>query len=455
MMKKRSVILCSILCLLMLFPIAACSQMDDIIDNTPILADDEGWDLPSNEGVRNALLNAEQLVNLRYAPIKDLYKSREGVIASGSNVRGMVYSSTRYEDLFCPNNVSLWTFMSALNNPSSYLYTVDIKKPPYSIKGSVGPLYGQVCTQFVQYALGIKHNFQIYQMTVWDGFDRLPHQHIDNLRLGDVLTSEKMGHTRMVTGIHREGGHVVEVAISESESPVAKREVYPAHVIASSFGGDGYQIYRYRYIENTPHEPSPFVSVGGEPLVDVDQLLVREVIPRRGDKANWRKDEEVVIDVVSQGDYADYKLYNGDALVQQSPIPHDQVINLGVMPCGDYKLCLSRDSVDSRFAYWIVADYSISAEYMGNRTVKVSFSSQNATPVWVTWRRPALLDAVNNNMPLWTTKITKEDCEHGFVMTTLDKYIANRWGLGEWDFKVAFETKYGIISSDSQTVNIY
>lgn len=422
------------------------------VEEVAIVSDESGWDIPTNEGIRNELLNAEQLSGIQYKPIRDLYKVG-GTFDAGTNIKGLIYSSTRAEDLLVPNNVSLWTFMSSLKNPNSYLYTVDITEPPYSIQGSARPYYGQVCTSVVQYAMGIKYNFQIHQMTVWEGIDKVVPQDIEKLRLGDILTTER-GHTRLVTGIHRGEGHVTEVEITEGMSPCVKRKVYPVQEVLETFNDEGYVFYRYRYINDTKHIMSPFVSVGSDPPVDDTVFDGMVVIPRRGDKANWRKDEEVVLDVVDRGNYSYYELFREGLPIRKQMIPENDVINLGVMPYGEYSLQLIGNGETSVAADWIVADYSISAQAIGGRKAKVSFSSKNATPIWVTWRIPAYFDERNNNMPLWTTVITDEDRANGFVVTELDSYIAYRRNNSEWDLKVAFETPYGIISSDSKSVYI-
>ena len=450
------------------FPICACSKEDSaseieakadvndscIIEEVPIVSDENGWDIPANEGVKNALLNAAQLVNITYSPIADFYRVG-GVFQAGTSIKGIVYSSTRAEDLLVPNNVSLWTYISSLKNPNSYPYTIDISKPPYNIRGYAKPFYGQVCSSFVQYALGIKENFQILQMTIWDGFDKIEPLDIDSIRLGDIFITLKR-HTKMVTGIHRVDNHVVELAISEGNEPCALTRVYPVQH-ALNLLNNGYELYRYRYISNTKHVQSPFVCVGDEkPLVlDEDDMPVDFIVPRRGDKANWRKDEPVIIDVLSREGYSKYKVYRDGAMYKEASIPSDNVIDLGVLPLGSYRLCLANDNEDSRFTYWIVADYAIAAASLGNKKVKISFSSKNAKPVWATWRRPADEDSNYNDGPQWTTVIYDSDRKKGYVISELAPIIEEYYGLGKWDFKVAFETQYGIISSDAVTEYVY
>ena len=442
--------------------IGACAPIDaDITQNekkyypveeVEIISDEKGWDMPANEGIRNALLNMEQLTSIKYKVLAD-FNRVGGCFDAGSTVKGLVYSSTRAEDLLVPNNVSLWTFMSALRNPNSYPYTVDITQEPYSIQGSAKPYYGQVCTSLIQHALGIKYNFQIHQMTVWDGFDEVFPQDIDKIRLADILTTER-GHTRLITGIRREDGHVVEVEITEGLTPCVKKKSYPVQEVMESLDKEDYVFYRYRYINDTNHTPSPFVCVGDEVPEASDVLAGLAVIPRRGDKANWRKDERVVLDVVERKGYSYYLLKKDGMAIAKEPIPTNDVIDFGMMPYGTYDLRLTGEDGESRTTSWIVADYNISAKAIGGRKAMVTFASKNTKPIWLTWRRPARIDAVNNNMPLWTTVITEQDRANGYVTTELDSYIANKHGLGEWDIKVAFETEYGIISSDSETVYV-
>lgn len=423
------------------------------VEEVEIISDENGWDLPANEGIKNALLNVEQLANIKYTVLADFNKV-SGYFNAGTTIKGLIYSSTRAEDLFVPNNVTLWTFMSALKNPNSYPYTVDITQAPYLIQGLAKPYYGLVCTSLIQYALGIKYNFQIHQMTVWDGFDEVYPQDIDKIRLADILTTER-GHTRLITGIHREDGHVIEIEITEGVSPCVKKKVYPVQDVVETLEKEEYVFYRYRYIKDTDHTQSPFVCAGDETSDGTDVLKDLVVIPRRGDKSNWRKDEKVILDVIERSDYAYYKLEKDDQIIAKQPIPANNIINLGVMPYGAYRLSLTNDKKESSATSWLVADYNISVKAMGGRKAKVTFSSKNATPLWVTWRRPALINAKNNNMPLWTTVITDTDRAQGCVVTELDSYVVKKIGSGKWDLKVAFETEYGIISSDSETVIIH
>lgn len=73
-----------------------------------------------NIGIYNAIKNIKQLCDISYTLSNDL--KCETNYNSGTNLTGLIYSSSRYEDLFVPNNVSLWTFLSAASDPNSFLH---------------------------------------------------------------------------------------------------------------------------------------------------------------------------------------------------------------------------------------------------------------------------------------------------------------------------------------------
>ena len=67
----------------------------------------------------------------------------------------MAYSSVKEINTYVGRNVSFYTFMTAVNNPKSKIYTEDLSAPPYHGTHSA-TYYGITCSQAVNYALGIK-----------------------------------------------------------------------------------------------------------------------------------------------------------------------------------------------------------------------------------------------------------------------------------------------------------
>lgn len=396
----------------------------------------------STNGVANMIKNAREVLGAKSTAKAQLIA--ESTIASGTSMTGVIYSSARYEDTFVPNNVSLWTYLSALSNPNSYLYTVNIHNSPYNISGLAHAFYGQVCSSFVQWALGIKYNFQIYQMHYWDGLEQLYVQDVKEIKVGDILLSLTGTHVKIVIAINSNNTY----EIAEGVPTYCTSANYTASQISGWMNNNGYKIFRYKYLDSVKHKESVFDDM------TVPYSFNPNIMPRRGDKANWRKDEDVVIDILNQGDYTSYQLYKNDELVSTTAIS-SSVINLGVLNYGNYKLRLTDGSNYSDYVYWIVVDYADSSEKVSTsegKSAKLTFSSANAVPVWITWRRPQDVNP-SNNMPLWTTPIEYEDLMRGYVVSTPPTHFFTHYSqIGTWEFKVAYETEYGILSGDSTSL---
>ena len=449
-----------ILFLSSIFPLVAIScekledfETDEYIDESDDDYDDDSVDDYIDEdslevGINNVLQNVSLITDCEYVTTNRLNALR--TYERGTILQGIVYSSSRYEDLMCPNNVSYWTYLTAMSNPNSYQYTVDLSMPPYSLNGDAKTFYGQSCTSFVRYALGIKYSFQIHQMTVWKDFKKVKPNEVGSLKMADMLISENKTHTRLVTGIMYERGEVSSVIISEGIGPVARRRLLSASEIQEMLENDGYQIFRYRKLPKVQSSPFPYdIDINNLPIINP------YIMPRRGDKANWRKDENVVIDILDCSAYSSFRVFKDGELYIESKLSNNQnELNLGILPPGDYSMLLFEGEVESPSVYWMVVDYHVDVETLSSGKVKVSYTSSNATPIFMTWRRPSSTSFYNNHMPQWTTVIDSVACEQGFVVSELDSYLKKKYGLGEWGFKVAFETKYGIISSDTETAYV-
>lgn len=398
-------------------------------------------EVPDNIGLHNAVMNANQLINILYQTLAKM-PSQGGTFNQGSWNKGMIYSSTRQEDLWIGNNVSFHTFLSAMTSPNSYIYTINVANK-YGLNNAAC-FYGTVCSQFVCYALGIKVNYQTRQWRNIPGMVKVRNQSAYGLKIGDTFLSGgyevgvgsySSGHVRMCIDIVKDQDGIIQyVTVAEAVQPKVISKNYTAEQINSWLSKDGYEIYRYEDAWKATHTPSEYIPVADEDL-DSPTSFNENIMPRRGDKANWHNNEDVIIDILNKGNFTSYKLYKDDVLLSTVKV-EDLVINLGVLPYGSYKLCLTDGMEDSRFVYFIVADYNVEAISLGDGNVKVSFSSANATPLWVCW-------CVNREkFPTWSVPIDKNDISNGYLIT---KY---RTGNNVWSFKVYFETDYGIICSD-------
>ena len=399
-------------------------------------------DTPENIGVRNALLNAKQCSQIRYTPIAALPTQKyEDGFPAGSEVQGLPYSSARIEQLYVPNNVSFHTFMSALQNPNSLLYTAKLDED-YGVDNA-RTYYGIVCSILTEYALGIKPG---YTTAMWDkipGMELIADQSAYGLRLCDVIW--RSGHVLLVTDIKRTSdGTIHSIEVTEA-SPGRDGSVdvisYGLDKFISIFvdGDTEYKFYRYRYLNQAKHTPTAIVPVGGESFAD-DAVYNTNLMGRLGDRFNVRSGEDVVLDVLDQGAYTGYKVTKNGAALSTAAIPGDGVITLSGLAYGKYSVCLTGSGADSRAIDFIVVDAAApTVTATGNTNeYKLGFFSANATTPYIMW-------FVDNSRKAVVTQIDELTGNETSFTTVLQKasgYV-----------RVALETEYGIILSESAAGN--
>lgn len=104
-----------------------------------------------------ALLNmrkrAHQIADVFWTSLGNI-PNLSGFFPSGGTFSGIPYSSVKELDKNVGQEVSFYTFLSAVANPRSVLYTERVCNNPY--KGvNCATYYGSVCSMTVNYALGL------------------------------------------------------------------------------------------------------------------------------------------------------------------------------------------------------------------------------------------------------------------------------------------------------------
>jgi len=369
-------------------------------------------------------------VKITYTPLKVIPQNLSDYPAKVTQM-GIPYSSSKIEQAYVPNNVSFHTFMTALQNPNSYLYTVDLGEDYGNKNGDT--YYGAVCSTACGYALGIVGNYTTYQWTLIPGMTLLRQQDLQQLKLCDTIVGQ--GHVAMITGITRDQyGNIVKVHVSEAAGLDVHAGSYTITALEERFPASLYEYCRYSYLEDVTYTPSEYVAVGKEKAQTV--TYNKTIIPRKGDKANWRTDETVVLDVLKKGSYTDVEIYRNGKVIATLPIK--SVIKLTdkmFKEPGRYRARLLREDGASKSCYWYVTDAQSKAEhYQSTRKVKVSFSASNAEPLYVQWMNGA------TNSTIRITQLTQEQIKAGYGI-----FVPAR---GDLKVRVAFQTEYGVIYSE-------
>nr|MBQ4320350.1 hypothetical protein [Clostridia bacterium] len=239
------------------------------------------YDLPRSSGVANVIKRSRQLSQLKWKPVHELsdfnpithkkfyYTPKSGLPYEGEELVGMPYSSTRMSNRLVGVHTSVDSFLTALANPASVIYTLnmgDFEEDDFhpTIKNTF-LAFGTVCSAFVNYSLDLPTHQSTHQWQIAPDFFILPDdkQNADGIELGDTMVcvqpdGSTYNHVKMITAIGRdENGIVREIEISEGVVPRAvarrfSREDFNKMFVTEKYP---YRVYRYRCIDSVKYEP--------------------------------------------------------------------------------------------------------------------------------------------------------------------------------------------------------
>ena len=321
-------------------------------------------DIPINEHRANVLKRAKQLLQLRYTPLrampsltidrtvepKQYYHTH---FPPQRPVTGANYSAVRYDEKYLGQNVSIETFLTAVQNPNSVLYTRTLHGR--NLLGAAW--YGSVCSQFVSYCFDYPFQIDCQQWPFLPGVETVDPSDIDALALCDVL-NERTSHTALITGIERDNnGHIRYIHVSEQTPPHAVTTIFTAEEFAAYWLKGGYEILRLPLDTPVGYTPNPFVPLDGEdlPAPRIDYAL----LPDYGDKANYQKSSEVVFTVFQDA---------GEIVCQGPESMHILAVSDGKAVFapespGYYSACAKApDGSLSEPVYFAITDTSVSLE---------------------------------------------------------------------------------------------
>lgn len=350
---------------------------------------------------------AMQQVLLKWTPKNPVPKRDGTAFPANVEVSGLVYSETMETDKRVGWDVSLLTFMTAVNNPYSLLYTENISasrsQSAYGIiyhgDGNSGAYYGSVCNTFAM--LGVCNDVSYTTPQVWeertDLFFKVYDQSIRGLELMDLVG--KSGHVLLVTKLVKDKyGVNVGVHLSEEAGTVAvTRPVMNETQFASFLLANGYTVMRFKeQYKNILYTPSPFVAVLDE--VPEEYTYNNDICTIYGDYASILEGDLLHINY-TKGAYTQMKIYKDDNLVATISLSsdssvHDIDLSEYGFTYGKYKACLSDGTNDSAFTHWelIRIEMSLSGD-------ELTFSVNGGKALYWDWQKqsggsyiPHLLD---------------------------------------------------------------
>ena len=237
------------------YPLLGSYSEKDIVDDIP------------SKGAYNVIRRADQMVDICFTPMNNFTANPNKNYLRGNRYQGLVYSNVEELQTYIGMDVSFHTYMTAIHNPKSVIYTENIKKPPYHGIKHCSAYYGTICSSFVAYALDMKILKFCYEYPTTKCFQLVDDQSSKGVRIADVIHSK--GHVMLVTGIKRDtlSGKAVEIEICESALTGCRRKTITGNNLESLIS-DGKKLYRYKYLDSVKYEPlTDFVALKGEQFI--------------------------------------------------------------------------------------------------------------------------------------------------------------------------------------------
>ena len=415
-------------CISLILPVTGFSQEIKNLDSLTMV------------GAMNAVKKAHQMTDLPIIPAVTFTSNptaKENYVA-GKNYKGVIYSSVKEINTYVGQDVSFHTFMTALHNPRSVLYTDRLDQLPYHGVNCMA-YYGTVCSGLISYALGFKITQRSSDILVEDYFELISDQSAKGIRLADLIC--KNGHPRLVTGIKKDiNGNIISIEISVAvNSGCMRYEVKGEEAFNKMLKKNKFEIYRYKELyKNTSYTPANgFVAVENEKLEPF--TYNDEICANKGDKACYVTGENVVLNVFGGGDkveiYKDSKLFKEIAIQKK-----DTNVVLKNYPYGDYQARVVNGRKKSDYTKWKIIDVKVTIDKQKNR---IYFSSANAFPVYyefcgISGDRPT------NKNRVYAAEFSDVELKNGYVTVKAPK-PPTKEKRGYPYVKVHFECDYGMV----------
>lgn len=390
-------------------------------------------------GAWNAVRKAHQMADLPIVPMNDFqsFPKKQGIYKKGKQYKGVIYSSAKETNTFVGTDVSIHTFMTALHNPRSIIYTDKTDQPPYH-GVNCRSYYGTVCSGLITYALGFKVTQRSADILTQENFELVKDQSAKGIQLADLVC--RNGHPAMVTGIERDkSGKIVRIEMCSSRARGCLRYyIEGEEAFNERLKKKKLEIYRYKHLyKNTTYtSATEFVAVDGEKKKDFQYN--DDICANRGDKSCYVDGDDIILNILQGGDKVE--IFKDSQLFKEIKINQkDSNVTLKGYHYGDYKARVVRGNKKSDFTFWKIIDASVKIDRNTNR---ICFSSKNSTPVYyefcnISGSRPT------NKTRLYAAELTEEDINNGYITVEPPK-APTKTKPGYTLVKVHFESEYGI-----------
>lgn len=335
--------------------------------------------------------------NVVWIPKSDV-PNNLGYFGKGENVVGLPYSSVKELQKFIGLDVSIYTFLTAVNNPYSLLYTEDVAKGKPCYLGGVyngknsHAFYGTVCSSFTAFCYGENNNYTSFNYRNGDvpNYFLKSDQSIDGISAGDLFWCP--GHVALITDVEKDSlGYTNRIELFESAGDKVYSRMYTPSSFSRRLSGNGNikkkgYLYRNKLVEAS-------ATIDGDCLKNNDIQMLLESLPiENKDICTWFGDkpcigewDKLMINF-NKKDNDRIIIYKNDEIIDTldiSEIKHS--LEYKFAGVGTYKAQLASDTLMSPdYTCFEVIDTTTKLRNIGEGLLEVIFAD-NSEPEIIYW----------------------------------------------------------------------
>jgi len=375
-----------------------------------------------------------------------------GYFLNGTEYTGVPYSSVKAVGRCIGFDIYLKTFLAAVENPQSVLYTENLSGKV----SNAATYYGTVCSAFTSYALqcATPYRSSHHGPEFRDGVVLVEPQSAQAAQPGDIIYTPpaKVGggsHVELVTDVEKSGGNVAAVRVEDSWPPTTRNLLRKAADFDSHISSGGRRLYRITdfdaWRKQNEAESFLFPNYGED---SATPAINRVLLLDRGDWVPYFIDQPVkfnIMDKDSQG-VQSLVIKRGDVVVEQIAVPGRGVIERSLPVCGDYTAQgVMRDGSLSPACEFAVCDLGFSLPVEAPSRGKpwdIPFTARNLSVIAVHLMAPK---PPHNRYCVW---LTEQDRRSGKA-TVPAGLVRDTGRLQVW---VIGENKYGRLTKEQEVV---
>lgn len=334
---------------------------------------------------------------VEWTPKKDI-PSRYGYFDKNTPVTGLPYSSVKELQKFIGLDVSIYTFLTAVNNPHSLLYTEDVSAGnPCYLGGTYNGVnshtfYGTVCSSFTAYCYGENHNYTSYNYRNGNvpNYSIKKNQSIENISAGDLIWFP--GHVALITDIKKDQtGEIKKISIYESTGLKVRSSDYSLSNLKKRISGNGNEnnkgyLYQNALLKkNNPFQSKDLTKEEIKSILNNINLENQEISTWFGDRACIGEWDKLMINF-QKGSYNKILISLNEEIVDTLDISNvENSIEYRYRDPGIYKAYLASDTfISPSYTTFEVLDTTTQTYKNDDGTIEVIFAT-NSNPDIIYW----------------------------------------------------------------------